>query len=1435
MAEGSSGPVSPAPHKGTKVYYQNAGWLNRISFSWMNRVLARGRANKLRLSDLQLPKSLYAEKEYNRFQVEWQKQVHSGDPSLVRALWNCYAGEFLRIAFIKLCWGALLLFTAFFLVRSLVAFVGDKTLDDMTGYGLSIGFFFSCFLMSMCQQQLYHLGAMQGVRVRGAVTTAVYRKALRTENVAQQSSDVLNLITNDCYRLFEACTTIHFVWSGPIEALTIIGLLISLIGYWGLVALGVVAFLLPVQLYIGKTVAQLRSENIQTTDHRVHLMHEILMNIKLVKFYAWEESFMKQVAGLRDEEMKVLQKSAFLKSINLMMVFLLPPGIAVLLFSLYLAFATTDYKLPTTLAFTTLSLFNTLRFPLVVLPKSIKGLAEALAAAARIQKFLLLNECSRPGQAVVSAVPSSAQAIEMEVKDSTPPGVLSFEHADLGYLKAVPLDEKEHKQDEHKQSEHNDEVVTVVRNVHFHLTPGKTMALVGPVGSGKSSILMAALGEARAVSGVVKCGGRVAFVPQFPWIQMGNVRDNILFGLPYDEEKYRRIIHACALERDLSIMPQGDMTPVAERGTNLSGGQRQRISIARAAYAESDVYLMDSPLSAVDWHTANHIMYHCIKTLLRGKTVVMVTHQLSLLNEFDLVGIVLDGRIPYSGPFNPRVMLEYFPSFAAEMGAMDHGPEESLLYPGPSQSVAPKNSKPDPDAAVAQEGLHSDIDTESESGDEPTLDDAGQPEFTKEEMHKVEQDMVMQQRRETLQNSVEESHAKHQEEEVSRRSNSIVDVEIKLDEQGQAVPAQTKRSPSLIAAPPAAPPLPEPEAPPANMESMLPPAATGDEEMKAGADAIKAWVAEGGTFLFCLAVFIAVFTQVTRIISDWWIRAWVAARYPITSKQYNYIYIGMVFLFGILLQIRGMAFYKFAIGAATSIHNSMFSRVLRAPISFFSVRPLGGVLDAFSRHQDVCDEALPDTSHLTKVYILQLSTTLILVMVVLPVFTAIAVALFVFFFLLLWYYLATAARLKQLVSQTSSPVLSHAAESVDGISVVRAFDAEARFAHQSVVLVDAHHSAVFSLEELQGWLAHRLDFIASLLVFFTAILCVTDRKNNLPADTGLAISNSLQALVFFTWVVRGLADSASLFNSVQRIQNLRQSVHEEAATRIADQKPSDNWPARGEITFQNVTMRYLPWMEPALKSVTFTIHHGEKIGIIGRTGSGKSSLIMALFRMAELDNGDMFIDGRDIRAMGLSDLRERLAIIPQEPVMFKGTIRSNLDPFNQHTDADLVRSLEIAKLESLVKKLEGGLDAIVEENGRNFSLGQKQLLCLSRAFLRKSTILVLDEATAAMDQETDHMMQTVVREQFAQCTVITIAHRLHSIIDSDRILGMSAGVLIEFDEPINLLQTPQSLFASLVDQAGDQREVLRSMAMDAARKKCERLGLPLPPILQGHQ
>eukprot|EP00455_Lapot_gusevi_P029933 TRINITY_DN320_c0_g1_i11.p1 TRINITY_DN320_c0_g1~~TRINITY_DN320_c0_g1_i11.p1 ORF type:complete len:1420 (+),score=463.73 TRINITY_DN320_c0_g1_i11:117-4376(+) len=1417
MAEGSSGPVSPAPHKGTKVYYQNAGWLNRISFSWMNRVLARGRANKLRLSDLQLPKSLYAEKEYNRFQVEWQKQVHSGDPSLVRALWNCYAGEFLRIAFIKLCWGALLLFTAFFLVRSLVAFVGDKTLDDMTGYGLSIGFFFSCFLMSMCQQQLYHLGAMQGVRVRGAVTTAVYRKALRTENVAQQSSDVLNLITNDCYRLFEACTTIHFVWSGPIEALTIIGLLISLIGYWGLVALGVVAFLLPVQLYIGKTVAQLRSENIQTTDHRVHLMHEILMNIKLVKFYAWEESFMKQVAGLRDEEMKVLQKSAFLKSINLMMVFLLPPGIAVLLFSLYLAFATTDYKLPTTLAFTTLSLFNTLRFPLVVLPKSIKGLAEALAAAARIQKFLLLNECSRPGQAVVSAVPSSAQAIEMEVKDSTPPGVLSFEHADLGYLKAVPLDEKEHKQDEHKQSEHNDEVVTVVRNVHFHLTPGKTMALVGPVGSGKSSILMAALGEARAVSGVVKCGGRVAFVPQFPWIQMGNVRDNILFGLPYDEEKYRRIIHACALERDLSIMPQGDMTPVAERGTNLSGGQRQRISIARAAYAESDVYLMDSPLSAVDWHTANHIMYHCIKTLLRGKTVVMVTHQLSLLNEFDVVGVVLEGRLAYCGPYSIDVMLEHFPSFAAELESVKQ--EDARLYPGPSQSMANKNSSPDPDTVAISHVDQIKIEPDSDSDDEPDLvdEDGTPPEITKADLAKVEQQVLDQEMRIKLQDA--ELRVDEVKEEPAplagpRPSSSSIGARresennVKRMDSAKSVrresEAEVKRAASIKKQ---------------EMTTLNAAEHGSEEEMKAGSKAVLGWISEGGSAFFTFSCFIVVLTQVNRIMSDWWISAWTSARYPdLSSRQYNYIFIGLVLYFMCNLITRGLVFYRFALGAATSIHNSMFARVVRAPMSFFSVRPLGGVLDAFSRHQDTVDEALPDTLHLTSIYGLILTTTLILVAAVLPLYAIVIVVLFGAFAVLLAFYMTTAARLKQLVSQTSSPVLSHAAESVDGIAVVRAFDAEARFARESIQLLDAHQTALFSLEENQGWLAFRLDFIASLLVFATAILCVSDRT--VPAaSTGLAISNSLQALVFFTWVVRGLADTASLFNSVQRIQSTRDGVHEEAPARISQYKPSADWPARGQIEFVNATMRYLPWLDPALKGVSFTIHHGEKIGIVGRTGSGKSSLIMALFRMAELDSGDMFVDGRDIRVMGLSDLRERLAIIPQEPVMFKGTIRSNLDPFNQHTDADLVRSMEIAKLDGLLKKLDGGLDAIVEENGRNFSLGQKQLLCLSRAFLRKSTILVLDEATAAMDQETDHLVQSTVREVFHDCTVITIAHRLHSIIDSDRIMGMNAGVLMEFDEPVKLLENPNTLFAQLVDQAGDQRDVLRQLAYEHARKK----------------
>jgi ABC-type multidrug transport system fused ATPase/permease subunit len=494
------------------------------------------------------------------------------------------------------------------------------------------------------------------------------------------------------------------------------------------------------------------------------------------------------------------------------------------------------------------------------------------------------------------------------------------------------------------------------------------------------------------------------------------------------------------------------------------------------------------------------------------------------------------------------------------------------------------------------------------------------------------------------------------------------------------------------------------------------------------------------------------------------------------------------------------------------MHETMFARVLRAPMSYFTLTPLGKVLSVFSKDMDTVDESLLDNVHMVLIYCLILLTTLGVVIRVLPIFAAVAAFLMLTFLYFFRYYLAGSRALKDASGRKNASVVTHTSETLQGLAVIQAFDAEGRYRADNLTFLDGAGTAGYNLEMLQLWLSVRLDLIGCLLVLGTCILAVALERSLTAAAAGLAISNSFQILLFFSLMVRGAADIHFNIASVERVVLLSQVDPEPDLPLTNESCPKDGWPARGEVDFHGVVMSYLPNAPHVLKGVDFSIRRGEKIGVVGRTGAGKSSLIMCLFRLAELAEGGIRVDGVQINALALQELRRRIAIIPQEPTMFQGTLKSNLDPFGERSDEELRRALEYCLLGDLLRSSPLGLDTPVAYMGDNFSLGQQQLICLARAMLNPSRLLLLDEATAALDTDTDAAVQRVLRTHFSERTIITIAHRLDTIIDSDRILVMDAGRVAEFDTPHALLTRPNSIFARLCEQTGAQFDALCAAA-----------------------
>uniref|UniRef100_A0A7S0VCE4 ABC transporter n=2 Tax=Polytomella parva TaxID=51329 RepID=A0A7S0VCE4_9CHLO len=1385
-----------------KENIRNDNFLQKMFLTWMYPVIRRGLKGDVTPDDLKMPADQATEVAQARFLRFWEEEVKLADnkdpnnkPSLFRAIRRSFGYDIMIASFWKVAWSMLVILGAAYFVRVLVLFTtsaapgsyniyNNNKMGTGVGWLLSFMFFLDSIFVGIALQRMGDCCVRTGIKVRAALIASVFQKTFRmTGTHHDDAGNVVSLASTDCAKLYEGVLHFQNVWTAPGEAVALVAILLGLTeGIYGLPALGILIFILPFQYYLGYRIAKYKAETVAVSDARVLRMHEVLLAIKLVKFYVWERSFSQQVSDVRDNEIKLLKKSAVIKIVNLCVVFAIPPLIALVIYATYV-FKKGPFD--SAFAFTVLSLFNTLRFPLVVLPRALRGTSEAAASIQRLEQFLLLKETDERETASVTEI--------------------AFDGATLRHPGA------------------KDDFNLVLPK--FASKPGEVVAIVGRVGCGKSSIFHAILNNMNLQAGTMSVGGLMAYVPQTPWVQNLSLRENILFGLPYDEAKYKAVIHACALELDLKILPKGDQSMAGERGINLSGGQRQRVCLARAAYHGCDICLLDNPLSAVDQHTARHIFDKCIKGLMKDKAVIWITHQLELLPECNRICIMENGKSVYFGAYNPEALNSHLPVDHLLFATVEAG--ESAAAPVPAAAAH---------GAAAGEEDEKDLPHLHKSADGPQ-----RRSFQRSTAGALRPS-------DSVHDSLAALAAEEEKRSQDERSGSA---QVSSHALGRVSEERKVKSTDLAAL----------EQSPEEIAAQF----NGIPKRLTAGQAFHKYFQAGGAVLGFVSIIFFGFTQTTRIISDTWIRWWAPDRFkfyppnfrhlPLDqvhegSVQYLLGYFGLVAFFVILLVTRDSVFSIWQIRGATKLHNHLFKRVLNAPMLFFLRTPVGDVLNAFTKDQDTLDETLPDTIRMSMIYLMILLTSLGIVTSSLYVYAALVGALILGFLVMQFIYLPCAMTLKRWAGDTAAMVFVHVDESLHGMDVIRAFDARNYFIQENIRRINVHHLAMFNTEECHIWLAFWCDLFGAIMVLATCLLSVAYRESVGPAAVGLAISNTIQVLVFFTWVVRGVADCVSMWDAVERITSFisnvpieREVIPEEEQEQIENGQQQElavaakgrelvqvkvdkvitseelaNWPAKGDLIFSKVCLRYYPGAPLALKYVSFHIKDGEKIGVVGRTGSGKTTLLMALFRMFELSYGKIVIDGRNIASIPLSKVRVGIAIIPQEPVMFKGTVRSNLDPFNDTSDEDLWRALELVHLKEAIAEMPGGLDAMVAEGGSNFSLGQKQLVCMGRCVLKKTRILVLDEATAAMDLQTDQLIQKTIRSAFRERTTITIAHRLDTIIFSDRILAMAAGQLKEFDSPTRLLGKKTSMFNALVEDTGPHASrMLRAMAAEGPK------------------
>ncbi|PNF26812.1 hypothetical protein B7P43_G17381 [Cryptotermes secundus] len=900
-------------------------------------------------------------------------------------------------------------------------------------------------------------------------------------------------------------------------------------------------------------------------------------------------------------------------------------------------------------------------------------------------------------------------------------------------------------------------------DVSLDVRPGELVAVVGPVGSGKTSLLHAILKELPLNSGSISVGGSVSYASQEPWLFTGSVRQNILFGQPMDRNRYRQVVRVCALERDFQLLPHGDRTIVGERGVTLSGGQRARISLARAIYKEADIYLLDDPLSAVDTRVGRHLFEDCICGFLVGKTRVLVTHQLQYLHTADDIIILNNGAVEAVGTFTK----------------------------------------------LQNSGLDFAKQLELEVGE--TMDDN-----LNRMSARSSDDCVSQCSANRLQ------HQNSGSSEVSSVAGSIPEMAAEMQARGSV-----------------------------------------------GSRVYWVYFSAGGNCMVILLVFgLCVLSQLAISGGDYWMSYWSTveehrlimseansgssqnvtgpivndtASYQDSNSGYSattdvaewgwlpsretciYVYSGLVASVIILSVCSVICFFTMCMRASINLHNAMFTSITRATMRFFNSNPSGQILNRFSKDMGTVDEIVP----LTMIDCIQIGLSLLGIIVVVAVVNVWllipAAVMFLIFCILRVYFVATSRSVKRLEGITRSPVFSHLSASLQGLTTIRALGAQAMLEKEFDGHQDLHSSAWYMFITTTRAFSVWLDSTCLLYIIVVTFSFFIMSGDQYGGSVGLAITQAVTLTGLLQWGIRQSAELETQMTSVERVLEYSRIEKEPSLESPPGRKPKDDWPSQGVIMFDKVFLTYSKDEPPVLKNVSFVLRPAEKVGVVGRTGAGKSSLIAALFRLADISSGQIQIDGIDIASIGLHDLRSKISIIPQEPVLFSGSLRENLDPFSEYSDAALWAALAEVELKQVVDELPAGLSHRVSEGGSNFSVGQRQLLCLARAIIRNNKILVLDEATANVDPQTDELIQATVRDKFADCTVLTIAHRLHTVMDSDRIVIMDAGHVVKFDHPHLLLTSKHDVLYQMVQQMGPaMAESLCKMAQASYKKYLEK-------------
>lgn len=1220
------------------------------------------------------------------------------------------------------------------------------------------------------QWRIETIAAVQGKTLRltnSTITSTSSKSTKATTTSGNLTGKIVNMVSNDVRRFDEAGIFWVFIIYAPLE-LSLVYILLGLKLGWlsALAGVSITVLLIPTQFLVAIKIRKYRDKTASCTDDRVRVTSEAVHGILATKMSRWEKVLAGVVEEYRRNEMKWIQRFAAIKGCNMALSASVTALSALLLFGVAYAQGE-ELTLPKVFYALALLALPRLYFDFFFL--GVSAVSEMMVCVRRIGVFLALEEPPPPWHALKEHQPDDD---DVDV---------SIEKCDFFWSKVLKQEEQ-----------------PTLQDITFKAHIGQLVAVVGSVGAGKSSLLAACLGEMipSSLDTIKIRGPRVAYTSQSPWIVSGTVQDNILFGLPYDEDRYGRVVEGAALRADLATLPAEDQTELGERGINLSGGQKARVELARAAYSGAAVWLLDDPLSAVDPAVGKHIFEHLLLSTkntsdsdednnnnTKAATKVLVTHQKQYLPQCDIIYVLREGRISHRGTYDELAALGIQEVVMTDRSKAIGGaltPTISAVF----DTIEDEDDE-DEDEEDKKDGTSHQQEEEALMINGTTTAAAPTSIKTKRNLDKLTSRYLRR---------FVSGQLNHQ---ITTEEGTNVDDDVEEEKEGNLATDATNKATK------------------AKLKAGKSGKLIVGEDRATGSVSwslyYKYWSLMGLVYVIIICTALLGGHGVL-IYSEYWLAQWASSDDQQDSK-WLWVYGILAAIVVSMALLRSLLFFWRSLRASSILHNSMLSHVLGSPLSFFHTNPTGRILNRFTRDQGIGDEVLPQVTWDAVQSVTAVSGALLLLAVVIPVILPIFVPLLIVFVIIRRRYLYSSREIKRYEATTRSPVYASFSAILKGLPSIRAYGVQTVFKDQFLKELNENSSWWYCVISSARWIGFRLDTIVAILLTAAPLLIMALRDDVSAKLAGLALTQSLGLAGLLQWAVRQTAEVENNMTSIERMFEYGELDQEEDegivvggerkhGNTISTINTATNATIQdSSIEYKQVTAVYRPGLPAVLKSITFTIPSGSRVGIAGRTGGGKSSLLLTLLRLIPITQGTILLGGVNITSVPLDVLRTLIFIIPQVPTLFSGSLRSNLDPYSRYDDAALWEVLHKVKLADKIGKI-GGLGAHISDAGDNLSSGQKQLLVLARSLLQDSTrILAMDEATSNIDKNTDQAIQGVIRETIGRKTLLVIAHRIDTILDSNFIMVLNRGQLAECGEPLELLQRQNGAFSRIVRAA----------------------------------